>query len=601
MPVDGLAPINLTTFGITYQGDSPGTGIVIIDPGEPTDLLRYWNLRASGANVLPWPLGHEQFIERFARSWILELVTADRLPRAIRGDGTPLSPHITVWSTPAQVGLAQPVEELLRDLGLGMLPGDDFVRGWTGSHPLTTDFTRSFDAEVGPRATSALIPLPAFPWPAGRRPGRWPGIVAAEIDNFGQDGLAQERTMAVPRVRRLARLLGHEIGNESFRRPNGEGGVYGVQAHQESVRIPLIEPVAILAGLFDEPEWRFSRSEDGRFAARLTEMLNNSATSVASEPAIREVLLEAARKSDSGVPFNALLQTAVNHRGNWPDRLSRVTPNEYGRSRLLWLLSRKLLRMVLPVNCTACGIRLSLDPDELATEIRCGFCDNRFPLALPVAEAGRKSAWRYRIAGHVPETRLRAALPVLAVASVIQTLARGGDMQPQAMGTEIIAPDHRAEFDIATVADSFAPEVVLGEVKSHQRGDENDIDNLTWAQEQLRGKGIECYILIATLNPRLSREEMVALRAYCEQAKELLRPDGSMTPLALPIILAQQELSAGRFDDEHPFKWAEPGRGLSAVAFASCKRNLGMRAVERIISADSRTYEFEWDEITPAT
>jgi len=599
-PVAGLTPIDSTGFDITYQGDSPGIGIVLIDPHEPTDLLRYWNLRASGANVLPWPLGHEKFIKRFARSWIMELVTGDKLSKRIRGDGTPLPPHMNVWSTPDHAGRVQPVEELLRDLGLGVSPGDDFVGGWTGSHPMTTDFTRSFNAEVTPRAPSVSIPLPALPWPAGRRRGRWPGIVAADINIFGEYGLAQERTMAVPRVRRLANLLARQVGNESFRRPNGQGGIYGVQAHEESVRIPLVQPVAVLEGLFDEPGWRFSQSEDGQFAARLAEILSNPATSAASEPAIRAVLLQAARRSDAGMPFDALLQAAIEARGNWPVIPSRETPKEYGRSLLFWLLGCKLLRMVLPVTCTSCRSRLILSPDELATEVRCGFCDNSFPLARPVAEAGPKSAWRYRIAGHVPESRLRAALPVLAVASVLAALARGGSMQPHAMGAEIVSPGHRAEFDIATVADSFTPEVVLGEVKSHQPGDENDIDNLTWAQGQLRDKGIECYILIATLNQRLSHDEVVALRTYCEQAKELLHRNGSMTPLALPIVLTWQELSASRFDDKHPLKWSEPGRGLSAVALASCKRNLGMRAVRPVASKGKWIYEFEWDELTPA-
>ena len=385
--------------------------------------------------------------------------------------------------------------------------------------------------------------------------------------------------MAVPRVRRLANLMGRPgAGFESFRRPNGDGGVHGIQAHEESLRIPLIQPLAVLEGLFDESGWRFSQSEDGQFAARLAEILSNPATSAASEPAVREVLLQAARGSDTGMPFDALLQAVINARGSWPIMPSQETPNEYGRRLLLWLLDRKLLRMVLPVTCTSCRSRLILSLDELATEVRCGFCDDSFPLALPVAEAGPRSAWHYRIAGHVPQSRLRAALPVLAVESVLGALARGGSMQPYAMGTEIVSEGRRTEFDIAAIADSFIPEVVLGEVKSHHHVDQNDIDNLVWAQEHLRDKGIECYILIATLNDSLSLDEAFALRTYCEQAKELLRPDGSMTPLALPIVLTWQELSASRFDDKHPLKWSEPGRGLAAVALASCKQNLGVKA-----------------------
>ncbi len=572
---------------------------MLIDPNEPTDLLRYWNLRASGGNVLPWPLGHEQLIERFARSWILGFISGDQLPKRIRGDGTPLPPHVTVWSTQDHAGHAQPVEELLNDVGLGAVPGDDFIRSWTGTHPMTTGFIRSFNAEVTPRAAGVSILLPALPWPSGRRRGRWPGIVAADISIFGEYGLAQERTMAVPRIRRLADLLGRpDVGFGSFRRPNGEGGVYAVQADEESVRVPLVQPVAVLEGLFDEPDWRFSQSEDGQFAARLAEILSNPTTSAASEPAIREVLLQAARRSDTGMPFDALLRAAINARDNWPVMLSRQTPKEYGRNLLLWLLERKLLRMVLPVTCTSCRSRLILGPDELDTEVRCSFCDDSFPLALPVAEAGRKSAWHYRIAGHVPESRLQAALPVLAVTSLLGALARGGSMQSHAMGTEIVSPGRRAEFDIATIADSFIPEVVLGEVKSHHHIDRNDIDNLAWAQEHLRGKGIECYILIATLNDSLSRDEVVALRNYCEHAKELLHPNGSMTPLALPIVLTRQELSVNRFDDKHPLKWSKPGRGLSAVALTSCKQKLGMRAVRPVPSEDKWTYEFEWDELS---
>jgi hypothetical protein len=598
-PVEGLTPIESTGFEITYQGDSPGVGIVLIDPNEPNDLLRYWNLRASGGKVLPWPLGHEQLIERFARSWLLGLIADDQLPKWIRGDGKPLPPHVTVWSTQDHAGRARPVEELLNDVGLHAVAGDDSLRSWTGIHPMTTSFIRSFNTEVAPRAAGVSIPLPALPWPPGYRRGRWPGIVAADISIFGEHGLVQERTMAVPRVRRLADLLGRpDVGFGSFRRPNGEGGIYAVQADEESVRVPLVRPVAVLDGLFDEPDWRFSQSEDGQFASRLAEILSNPTTSAASQPAIREVLLQAARRSDTGMPFDALLQAAINARGNWPDMLTRQTPKEYGRSLLLWLLERKLLRMVLPVTCTSCRSRLILGPDELDTEVRCSFCDETFPLAFPVAEAGRKSDWHYRIAGHVPESRLKAALPVLAVTSLLGAFARGGTMQSHAMGTEIASPGRRAEFDIATIADSFIPQVVLGEVKSHHPVDRNDIDNLAWAQEHLRGKRIECYILIATLNDSLSRDEVVALRNYCEQAKELLRANGSITPLALPIVLTQQELSVNRFDDKHPTKWSERGRGLSSVALASCQQKLGLRAVRPVQSEGKLAYEFEWDELS---
>jgi hypothetical protein len=593
---DGLTPITVTSVDIAYQGDPRGSGIVLVDPFEPADLLRYWNLRASGAEVLPWPLGREQLIEPLARRWISDLVAANKLPEIVRGDGAPLPPHLTVWPTAAQVGQTESLDTLLQELGLTAWPGDDFIRGWRGAHPLTTDFTRWFDIEVNPRACTVPIPLPALPWPLGRRPGRWPGMVAADVHIHAERALAQERTTAVPRVRRLAKLLPYRAGEfESFQRSNGQGGIYGVQAADDTVDIPLVHPLAVLEGLFDQSEWRFAQSDDGQFAARLGEMLRNSTTGAANQPAVREVLLLAARRNDSGVPFSALLQRAIDARGGWPGMLSRARPDDYGRSLLLWLLERKLLRMILPVMCPSCRSALILAVDDLATDVRCGFCDDIFPLALPVAAAGPKSAWRYRIAGHVSESRLRAALPVLAATSVLATLAGGGFyVQPRVIGTEITAPDRKAEFDIAAVADPFRPQVVLGEVKSHQPIDANDIDNLAWAQDHLRGAGVECYILIATLNEILSTDEIAALRAYCERARELLNPDGSQTPLVMPIVLTQQELSVDQFDNAHPSRWIEPGQALSAVAVASCKRNLGLGEVRQVPSNGLLTYEFAW-------
>ncbi len=311
---DGLTPITVTSVDIAYHGDPLGSGIVLVDPLEPADLLRYWNLRASGAEVLPWPLGREQLIEPLARRWISDLVAANKLPKIVRGDGAALPPHLTVWSTAAQVGQTESLDTLFQELGLKVWPGGDFIRGWRGVHPLTTDFTRWFDLEVNPRARSVPIPLPVLPWPAGRRPGRWPGIVAADVHIHAERALAQERTTAVPRVRRLAKLLPYRAGElESFQRPNGQGGIYGVQAADDTVDIPLVHPLTVLEGLFDQSEWRFAQSDEGQFSARLAEMLRNSTTGAANQPGVREVLLLAARRNDSGVPFVSVKKLDLHH------------------------------------------------------------------------------------------------------------------------------------------------------------------------------------------------------------------------------------------------------------------------------------------------
>src|SRR5215471_13934992 len=97
------------------------------------------------------------------------------------------------------------------------------------------------------------IPLATLPWPSGRRPPHWPGIIAAEVNIFGEYGLSQERTIALPHVRQLAKLQGYRgAAFESFQRPNGEGGIYGVQAVEDAVTVPFIHSMAVLEGLFDQ-------------------------------------------------------------------------------------------------------------------------------------------------------------------------------------------------------------------------------------------------------------------------------------------------------------------------------------------------------------
>jgi hypothetical protein len=259
---------------------------------------------------------------------------------------------------------------------------------------------------------------------------------------------------------------------------------------------------------------------------------------------------------------------------------------------LLWLLKRKLLRTVLPLTCPLCRSVFVIDPYDLATDVQCGFCDHRFPLALAVAWAGRKSNWRYRIAGHVSESRLRAALPVLAVTSVLSSLAVG-QAQPQSAGTTITIPGREAEFDIATVANPFIPEVVLGEVKSHGPIDSKDVDNLAWAQKQLRNNHVECFILIATLNNALNPDETHLLQQYCAQSPELLHSDGPIE-LLLPIVLTHRDLSTDQFSDDHPFTWKDPGLSLSSLALASCKKNLGLIEAKKVPRNGSWAHEFIW-------
>jgi hypothetical protein len=585
--METLTPVSLTAEAIQYTGNSPGVGIVVVDPAEPADLLHFWNLRARGAHVIPWPIGYEHAIELAASQWVDRLISEDRLPKAIRGDGTPVPPYLNVWTLNEME--IPTLQGILKSRGIAAAPGYASPGGWNDRHPFITEFRKTFQVEVEARAISAQIPLPLLPWKLGRRASQHSGVVVADLDISSEDGLDPERTMVIPRVRRLATLMGgpERIG-EPFQRPNGEGGAYALRTTSDTIRVSLTHPLDIIRELFGERQWTFSQSDPGRFSERLSRLFGGGASGVANQPAVREVLLRVAQRSEFGIKYDHLMQIASKNRGDWRKAsIHAQTEQQYARNLLLGLTNCKLLRIFLPLTCPQCRNSFVASAEELATEIQCGFCDYTFPLAFAIASAGpKKSDWHYRLAGHVAEFQIRAAL---------STLTRNFTLAPaQVVGVELKVPGgKKAEFDVAAIVDPFVPEIVIGEVKGHVSIDQKDIDNLTWTQSHLAKKQIRCFILVATFKDALTSAEQLILRTCCEQIAER---EVSRDSLMLPIILTNRELSVPFTSDEHPRKWAELGQPLSSVGLESCKRNLGLVGVEIVSTEDGWYCELAWDD-----
>ncbi|MGH3670092.1 MAG: hypothetical protein ACRDSH_05590 [Pseudonocardiaceae bacterium] len=593
------SPIAHTEREIQYRADHSVAGVVVVDPSSSEDLFTLWNLRASGAWVIPWPVGYEELFIPVLEYWVRSRIDSPRISGWRNGAGESLPPHVSIWHRPSHGHeSAMHLATLLRSMEIEIVSGD---RPYTLPHrtvdSIETQISRSFQVNIDARAVSATIALPSMPWRDGRRPGRWPGVVAAEVEIYGERGLDPERTSILPRMRQFATLLYNStIDSTPFRWPTGDGFVYGVQASDETIEIPLFNPLEVVGKIFGEDSWKVDQSDEGRFSTRLADILGGQSTTLASQPAVRTILLRAS-SSDGGVTFSELERRAIDSRGEWPGSLAyKHDPKSYARNIIYWLLNRKLLLAILPLVCPQCRSQLILEPEELQTDIKCTFCAHEFPVGLSVALEGRKSDWRYQVAGHAPRQRLQGALPVIATGSVLAAIAHGHARSvPQAWGVKVAGP-RNMEMDVVALVDPFIPTLVVGEIKSHQTIDENDLDNLEWIQQELRAKGVECFILVATLRENFEPEEVELLRQHCARGIALLRSDYSMAPLAFPLVFTAQELSVDRFSDNHPWKWIDPGRGTSSVARESCHRNLGL--IEATVEYDEDndvTCHLQWN------
>jgi hypothetical protein len=604
----GLTPIGLTGVDIEYTGASQTIGIMVLDAQDPVDLMRLWNLRASGGHVFPWPQGHG---ERFAEAtdlWLRDVVDSGQVGQMRSGSARDLGPRMYVWAQDRQEAVPDPLAAVLRERGVTALPMSWEVHrvalgGWTGSHPLRTEFTRTFWITVAPHEHSVPLPIPLVgppSWGRGRHPA---GTVAAQVDIYSEAGLGPDRTVSVPNIRELAALLMYDYGDSSepFHRPSGSGRAVGVRVDADAVLIEPVSSFSVFQRLLDGAGWTCSISESGRFASRLIELLGGIGNEAGNQPAVRAVLNEVAR-TPRGRPFDALVQTARQHQGSWPGPLSSSTAHSaYPRNVVLYLLARKLLRPILPVKCPRCATESASRPDDLADEVRCEMCSEIFPLGLALGVAGRRVDWRYRLAGNVSPDRLAEPLPIMATVNILSSYRQlSPTTMPHVIGLQLTAPDRSSEIDVAlALNDGGAPLVVVGEVKSQRDWiDANDLANLARVQQHIRSKNIECFVLTAILRESFTPEELTALRDFCENAPDpVYRRSSDLDPI-LPIVLTCRDLSAPAHSDEHPMSWTEPGSGrifgMIGRAAESCKRNLGLVDISYELTRNSRGRRLQW-------
>ena len=56
--------------GLHFGDWSSAAGFVVVDPDSVDDLLCYWNLRAAGNTVRPWPRRHSELAADVAHDWV---------------------------------------------------------------------------------------------------------------------------------------------------------------------------------------------------------------------------------------------------------------------------------------------------------------------------------------------------------------------------------------------------------------------------------------------------------------------------------------------------------------------------------------------------
>jgi hypothetical protein len=227
-------------------------------------------------------------------------------------------------------------------------------------------------------------------------------------------------------------------------------------------------------------------------------------------------------------------------------------------------------------------------------------CLRQFPLGLSLAlSVNGRNDWLYQLAGHVNIHRLREILSVMATLQILTTLHRSESptMVPHALGVGFKMPGKDCEIDIISIhSDEGIPTVVVGEAKNW-KGDieKEDLLKLESIQRHLRARGIECVILVAAMRA-LKNSEINMLRTFTERPLRNLPLRSQILPV-LPIVFTANDLSVPYLHESHPTKKMAGYEGILALAEQSCRRNLGLIALEHARDDDGFYFRPQWDKI----
>ena len=603
---DVVSPIQITQAKTDYRAEGRSLGFVIVDPDNPADVIEFWNIRACGAHVWPWPIGYGDHVKVAADSWLREAIDSGEFPHAHSGTGDDLGIHLSVWGSRFGEPVPSDLNEVIDNYsGLHYWPQvEDWhkPRGYRGRHPLDTDYVEHFTITVPKEAVSISIPLPqiiASP-SRGKRLAE-PRIVAADIHIFRESGLAPGQTFTVPNTRSAASLIFDSFSvNEKFQRPTSGGRVIGIELSSGDVVINTISTLEVFQSLLEKSGWTCGQSDNGRFSGQLLDLLGGAESQAGNQPSIRWVLDKSAR-TPNGVPLPQLVQIARTHAVNWPGPLEHERVRSvYPQSVVNFLLARKILRPLLPVKCPTCATVAYLPPEDLATDISCEMCSASTPLGLILATDSKPSTWNARPAGSLSAARIAETMPVMACLNVLRVVVSPGGVSHANHMLGLTITEGRkwaCEVDLAlSTSRTGEPIVVIGEVKSYRDSiTVTDLVNLRKVQTYLRQSGVECIVLAATLRPQFEDEELRELRTFCEQSPAIPVGNGGVLQPVLPIVFTAEDLSLPEFSDGHPASWENGRFGLLNLAQESCRRNLGLEEVKYSSTEDGgHGYIFKW-------
>jgi hypothetical protein len=545
------------------------TGVVVVDPDSVSDLVDFWNLRALGNLVVPWPLPDDPTFAEFVR---LQLETLPRRRWAER------DPDLTVFTRIDEMS-----DGLRAVLPISDVPGVirsplDFKVHSQFTVGIGSQYRTAFDVAVaGERATgeSIRVPLPrtdlipsdpTYPWQ----------YCAARITIYSESQVRERSSFRAPGIRLLAPFVQLSASPVSpVVRGVGDGVVVACRPTDHDVDLGAIDSVSLIARLLSDAGFTVRLSDAGLWSAQILDALGGASSTLASQPAVREVLDLAAR--DRGATPSELRGAAARHCGAWSEHFALwLRERPYEEWVLGMLAAQRLIEPVFEYRCPGCGLKQGVSAEDVAAILHCEVCGSDTPLALQVVLRGK---WRLKTRRLLDRSRLRSIYPLLSTLRLLLDVSTDTDTFHYSVGLILRNDDREFEVDfVALVHDARGPALVVGECKARGDLESGDVDNLEAVQDAVRQIGVEVFIAVANSKEALAPAEVARLRRSAERNLWSLLPSSGLPSYKnLPLVLTREPLTLHEGHPDHALEGRGSRRGgLADLAVWTCKRELGL-------------------------
>lgn len=527
-----ITPINATALELDgYGGTWRGNGIFIGLETDFSDLLHFWNLRASGLMLEFLPKNQAGRFEAFIKEYIKRL---DNIPNK--------NPNIDDWINVYYRGDHKEIQDVIKNYtgnkrfsfshcdevswnGLNIKPASYYF-GWQQS-------LASIEKNYDRYSVSVALPEKKF-INSNRNRNVDSQHLAISIDAYSEFGYPGH-TLKPPFIRDLNEFYSREIEFDPWSIRSEKDGVgVIIKAHDNSLSLYPISHQKLIEKIFELAGFKASTSQAGLLAKQIIQGMREDSPL----EACRVFKVRGVRKLISSLKASESIQ--------WTKAIKTIGENSFDKFKKLHIESRevpdltpvdvfnfllkkkiftpktnllsKIFRKKWNFKCKNCGLEERILVRDFESFWRCPYCEHQQYMPAYIAESFKKQKdiyWKFSKSGlFAKDNNQEGAIPVIIS---LLTFARIFDSHKLLYSTSLnLQNSKKCEIDFCVLQYDRGDKIQLGiaECKSEgQKINQQDIDNLKVVQDEMKKIKIDCYLIFAKTVDSYEAEEIELLKA----------------------------------------------------------------------------------------